>query len=216
MGDRRRPASRAGADWLTSTWDQNAGLPVSSPAAAGAERVATGWLLDLLGLPPTAAIGYVTGGMMANFTCLAAARHEVFRRAGWDVEAHGLRGPAVRVVVGAERHETVDASLRYLGLGPARSIVVAADEQGRMRVDALMEALSTGTPGPTIVCLQAGNVHSGAFDPIDEAVEVAHGHGPGCMDGASDSSGPRRHRRCGRSPRECRRRLLGHRCCTRR
>ena len=171
------PAALA-ADWLTSTWDQNAGLLVSSPAGAGAERVAAGWLLDLLGLPPTAAIGYVTGGMMANFTCLAAARHEVFRRAGWDVEAQGLPGaPPLRVVVGAERHETVDASLRFLGLGPARSIVVAADEQGRMRVDALREALSTGDPGPTIVCLQAGNVHSGAFDPIDEAVEVAHGHG---------------------------------------
>ena len=88
------PAALA-ADWLTSTWDQNAGLLVSSPAAAGAERVATGWLLDLLGLPPTAAIGYVTGGMMANFTCLAAARHEVFRRAGWNVEADGpARGAA--------------------------------------------------------------------------------------------------------------------------
>ena len=155
-------------------------MPVcwSPRGGAGAERVATGWLLDLLGLPPTAAIGYVTGGMMANFTCLAAARHEVFRQAGWDVEAQGLPGaPPLRVVVGAERHETVDASLRFLGLGPARSIVVAADEQGRMRVDALKEALATGDPGPTIVCLQAGNVHSGAFDPIAEAVEVAHGHG---------------------------------------
>jgi glutamate/tyrosine decarboxylase-like PLP-dependent enzyme len=171
------PAALA-ADWLTSTWDQNAGLLVSSPAAAGAERVATGWLLDLLGLPPTAAMGYVTGGMMANFTCLAAARHEVLRRAGWDVEAQGLPGaPPLRVLVGAERHETVDASLRFLGLGPARSIVVAADEQGRMRMDALKEALAAGEPGPTIVCLQAGNVHSGAFDPVAEAVEVAHAHG---------------------------------------
>jgi glutamate/tyrosine decarboxylase-like PLP-dependent enzyme len=171
------PAALA-ADWLTSTWDQNAGLLVSSPAAAGAERVATGWLLDLLGLPPTAAIGYVTGGMMANFTCLAAARHEVFRRVGWDVEANGLSGaPPLRVLVGAERHETVDAALRFLGIGPARSTVVAADAQGRMRVDALSEALAAGDPGPTILCLQAGNVHSGAFDPIGEAVEVAHRHG---------------------------------------
>ena len=171
------PAALA-ADWLTSAWDQNAGLLVSSPAAAGAERVATGWLLDLLGLPRLAAVGYVTGGMMANFTCLAAARHEVLRRAGWDVEADGLPGaPPVRVLVGAERHDTIDMALRFLGSGPARSTVVAADDQGRMRVDALAEALAAATAGPTIVCLQAGNVHSGAFDPLGEAIDLAHRHG---------------------------------------
>jgi glutamate/tyrosine decarboxylase-like PLP-dependent enzyme len=167
-----------GADWLTSAWDQNAGLLVSSPAAAGAERVATGWLLDLLGLPSSSAVGYVTGGMMANFTCLAAARHEVLRRVGWDVEADGLAGaPRVRVLVGAERHDTIDMAQRFLGLGPARSTVVAADEQGRLRLDALADVLAAGEAGPTIVCLQAGNVHSGAFDPLGEAIDLAHRHG---------------------------------------
>jgi glutamate/tyrosine decarboxylase-like PLP-dependent enzyme len=167
-----------GADWLTSAWDQNAGLLVSSPAAAGAERVATGWLLDLLGLPSGSAVGYATGGMMANFSCLAAARHEVLRRVGWNVEADGLVGaPPVRVVLGEERHDTVDMSLRFLGLGPARSTVVAADDQGRLQLEALAQALDGTQPGPTIVCLQAGNVHSGAFDPCGEAIDLAHRHG---------------------------------------
>ena len=129
------PAALA-ADWLTSVWDQNAGLLVSSPAAAGAERVAGDWLLDLLGLPGASAVGFVTGGMMANFTCLAAARHVVLRRAGWDVDADGLQdAPKVTVVVGAERHESIDLSLRFLGLGPARSRQVAVDDEGRIRLD---------------------------------------------------------------------------------
>jgi len=167
-----------GADWLTSAWDQNAGLLVSSPAAAGVERVAAGWLLDLLGLPGGSAVGYVTGGMMANFTCLAAARHDVLRRAGWNVENDGLVGaPPVRVLVGEERHDTIDMSLRFLGLGEARSTVVAADDQGRLRVDALAEALDRGPSGPTIVCLQVGNVHSGAFDSCGDAIDLAHRYG---------------------------------------
>jgi glutamate/tyrosine decarboxylase-like PLP-dependent enzyme len=167
-----------GADWLTSAWDQNAGLLVSSPAAAGAERVATGWLLDLLDLPSGSAVGYVTGGMMANFTCLAAARHEVLRRVGWNVEADGLVGaPPVRVLVGEERHDTVDMSLRFLGLGPARSTVVAADDQGRLLLESLAEALHRAESGPTIVCLQVGNVHSGAFDPCGDAIDLAHRYG---------------------------------------
>ena len=171
------PAALA-ADWLTSTWDQNAGLLVSSPAAAGAERVATGWLLDLLGLPPTAAVGYVTGGMMANFTCLAAARHEVCRRAGWNVEDDGLAGaPPVTVILGEERHDTIDMALRFLGTGQRRSTVVRSDEQGRLDLDALRQALQDRAQGPTIVCLQAGNVHSGAFDPLAEAIDAAHEHG---------------------------------------
>jgi glutamate/tyrosine decarboxylase-like PLP-dependent enzyme len=171
------PAALA-ADWLTSTWDQNAGLLVSSPAAAGAERVATGWLLDLLGLPPTAAIGYVTGGMMANFTCLAAARHEVLRRVGWDVENDGLAGaPPVMVIVGEERHDTIDMALRYLGLGQRQSTVVRSDKQGRIDLEVLRQTLQDRPEGPTIVCLQAGNVHSGAFDPLAEAIDLAHQHG---------------------------------------
>jgi glutamate/tyrosine decarboxylase-like PLP-dependent enzyme len=171
------PATLA-ADWLTSTWDQNAGLLVSSPAAAGAEWVASEWLLDLLGLPATSAVGFVTGAMMANFTCLAAARHEVLRRVSWDVERDGLPGaPEVTVIVGEERHETVDVALRFLGLGEARSIAVPADDQGRIRLDALADTLAQASGNPLIVCLQAGNVHSGAFDPIGDAVDLAHRYG---------------------------------------
>ncbi|HEX8487422.1 MAG TPA: pyridoxal-dependent decarboxylase [Propionibacteriaceae bacterium] len=171
------PAALA-ADWLTSVWDQNAGLLVSSPASAGAERVAAGWLLDLLGLPPTAAVGFVTGAMMANFTCLAAARHEVYRRVGWNVDRDGLVGaPPINVVVGAERHDTVDVALRYLGLGQARSVVVPADDQGRVRSDALASTLAGLAPGPLIVCLQVGNVNSGSFDDCDAAIDVAHRFG---------------------------------------
>jgi glutamate/tyrosine decarboxylase-like PLP-dependent enzyme len=171
------PATLA-ADWLTSTWDQNAGLLASSPAAAGVEWVASEWLLHLLGLPPDSAVGFVTGAMIANFTCLAAARHEVLRRAGWDVEHDGLHGaPEVTVIVGEERHETVDVALRFLGLGEARSIVVPADDQGRLRLDALADTLADITDNPVIVCLQAGNVHSGAFDPLGAAVDLAHQHG---------------------------------------
>jgi glutamate/tyrosine decarboxylase-like PLP-dependent enzyme len=171
------PATLA-ADWLTSTWDQNAGLLASSPAAAGVEWVASEWLLDLLGLPANSAVGFVTGAMIANFTCLAAARHEVLRRAGWNVERDGLHGaPQVTVIVGEERHETVDVALRFLGLGEARSIVVPADDQGRVRLDVLTETLAEVRNSALIVCLQAGNVHSGAFDPIKDAVDLAHRHG---------------------------------------
>lgn len=168
-----------GADWLTSLWDQNAGLLVSSPAAAGAERVAGDWLLDLLGLPTESAVGFVTGGMMANFTCLAAARGTVLRRVGWDVEADGLLGcPQVRVLVGRERHDTIDLSLRLLGLGAGRAIEVDVDEEGRIVPAALAAALDQGpADAATIVCLQAGNVHSGAYDPFDEAIAIARRHG---------------------------------------
>ncbi len=171
------PATLA-ADWLTSTWDQNAGLLASSPAAAGAEWVASEWLLDLLGLPTTSAVGFVTGAMIANFTCLAAARHEVLRRAGWNVERDGLPGaPPVTVIVGEERHETIDLALRFLGLGEERSIVVPVDDQGRIRLDALTDTLARVGNNPLIVCLQAGNVHSGAFDPIADAIDLAHEYG---------------------------------------
>jgi glutamate/tyrosine decarboxylase-like PLP-dependent enzyme len=171
------PAALA-ADWLTSTWDQNAGLLASSPAAAGAELVATEWLLELLGLPTTSAVGFVTGAMMANFTCIAAARHEVLRRVGWNVERDGLHEtPEVTVIVGEERHETTDLALRLLGLGEGRSVAVPADDQGRIRLDALADTLAQVGNNPLIVGLQAGNVHSGAFDPISAAVDLAHRYG---------------------------------------
>jgi glutamate/tyrosine decarboxylase-like PLP-dependent enzyme len=174
------PAALA-ADWLTATWDQNAGLYATSPAAAVAEEVAGEWLLDLLGLPPHASVGFVTGAQMANFTALAAARHEMLRRAGWDVERRGLAGaPPIRVVAGADRHDTIDRALRFLGIGTDAIVAVPVDDQGRMRADALGPALAAGESehtGPTIVCAQAGNVNSGAVDPLAAIVDLAHGAG---------------------------------------
>ncbi len=169
------PAALA-ADWLVSAWDQNCGLRRLTPAHSAVEDVTSAWLLDLLGLPSDSAVGFVTGATMANFTGLAAGRDAVLRRAGWDVAQRGLfGGPRVRVLVGAERHETVDLALRYLGLGAPEP--VQADEQGRLRADALRSALSEGNEEPTIVVLQAGNVHSGAFDPFTDAIAAAHAHG---------------------------------------
>jgi len=168
------PAALA-ADWLVSAWDQNCGLRRLTPAHSAVEDVASAWLLDLLGLPAEAAVGFVTGATMANFTALAAARDDVLRRDGWDVASRGLSGgPRIRVLVGAERHDTVDLALRYLGLGTPE--VVAADERGRIRPDALRAALQARV-GPTVVVLQAGNVHSGAFDPFREVVAAAHEYG---------------------------------------
>jgi glutamate/tyrosine decarboxylase-like PLP-dependent enzyme len=152
------PAALA-ADVLTTAWDQNAGLYVAAPAAAVAEEVAGAWLVELLGLPRTASFGFVTSGQMANFTALAAARHHVLSAAGWDVESDGLTGaPRVRVVVGEKRHGTIDRALRMLGLG-APTDVVTADAQGRMRASELRVG-----DEPTIVCAQAGEVSTGAFD----------------------------------------------------
>jgi glutamate/tyrosine decarboxylase-like PLP-dependent enzyme len=166
------PAALA-ADWLVSAWDQNTGLRYATPGAAAAEETAGRWLLDLLGLPESSDVGFVTGATMANFTCLAAAREKVLTDVGWDVTEQGLTGaPRVRVVVGAERHDSVDVALRYLGFG-APSVVVPADDQGRIRADELAAALGDG---PTIVCLQAGNVHSGAFDDFTAAIPVAKAH----------------------------------------
>jgi glutamate/tyrosine decarboxylase-like PLP-dependent enzyme len=170
------PAALA-ADWLVSAWDQNVGLRFATPAAAAIEEVAGTWLLALLGIPAGADVGFVTGATMANFSCLAAARGSVLAAAGWDVHRDGLTGaPRVHVLVGAERHDTVDLALRYLGLGTPT--VVAADEQGRIRVDALADALDRVPAGaPTVVCLQAGNVHSGAFDPFRAGIALAQERG---------------------------------------
>ena len=166
-----------GADWMTSAWDQVAGLNVCSPAAAVAEEVAAGWLLELLGLPETAVVGFATGAQMANFTGLAAARGAELRRVGWDVEASGLQGaPKLNVVVGDQAHVTVFAALRFLGLGAETAVRVSADEQGRMISSALAEALS-GLEGPTVVCAQAGEVNTGAFDPFDEIADLCERHG---------------------------------------
>ena len=166
------PAALA-ADWLVSAWDQNAGLRKATPGVVAAEEAAARWLLDLLGLPEGCDVGFVTGATMANFSCLAAARDRVLADAGWDLPILGLSGaPRIRVLVGAERHESIDVALRYLGLGAP--VVVPADDQGRIQIDALAEHIGNG---PTIVCLQAGNVHSGAFDAFGPAIAIAHAHG---------------------------------------
>jgi glutamate/tyrosine decarboxylase-like PLP-dependent enzyme len=169
--------SALAADWLTSVWDQNAGGYVLSPAAAVVEEVAAGWLVELLGLPPTTSVGFTTGATMANFICMAAARSRVLESVGWDVERNGLFGaPPIEVVVGADRHVSLELALRYLGLGSDRVRVVPADEQGRMRADLLGDELRR-CDGPIIVCAQAGDVNSGAFDPLGQICDAAHEHG---------------------------------------
>jgi len=165
------------ADWLTSVWDQNAGLYVCGPSAAVAEEVAGAWTAELLGLADGVSFGFVTGCQMAHVTALAAARHAVFARVGWDVNERGLIGaPAVRVVVGAERHATVDRALRFLGFGAGCVVAVATDTQGRMLADRLRETLA-GFAGPTIVCAQAGNVNTGSFDPLETIADIARDAG---------------------------------------
>lgn len=205
------PATVA-AEWLTAVWDQPASLYVLSPAASVVEEVAGAWLIELLGLPPACSVGFVTGCHMANFTALAAARHELLRRAGWDVETDGLQGaPRLRVIVGDEVHVSVVGALRMLGIGSRQIVRVAVDGQGRMWPDALEAALAgestevrlkpgttvtgvaqggtgvaQGVTGvaqgsspartPTIVCAQAGNVNTGAFDPLDAIADVTSRH----------------------------------------
>lgn len=167
--------SALAADWLVSAWDQNAGLRYATPAMAAIEESAGTWLLELLGLPAGSDVGFVTGATMANFTGMAAGRWRLLADAGWDLDRDGLSGaPRIRCFVGRERHDTVDLGLRYLGLG--RPVVVDADPQGRLIPAALEAALSEGT-GPALVCLQAGNLHSGAFDPFPEAIRIARQHG---------------------------------------
>ncbi|MFL5733468.1 MAG: pyridoxal phosphate-dependent decarboxylase family protein [Chloroflexia bacterium] len=163
------PAALA-ANWLAGAWDQNAGLFIESPTATVLEEITLSWLLDVLALPPDCGGGFVTGATMANFTGLAAARHALLQRQGWDVEADGLFGaPPITVVVGDEVHVSLLKPLAMLGLGRNRVVRVPTDGQGRMRPDQL-PALS----GPTILCLQAGNVNTGSFDPAAEICPVAH------------------------------------------
>ena len=168
-----------GAEWLAGAWDQNAAFYVTSPAAAVAEEIAAAWLVELLALPMGTSVGFVSGATMANFTALAAARHAVLAKAGWDVERHGLQGaPLLTVVTHAGSHATIYASLQMLGLGREgeRVRAVEADDQGRIRPDALRAALAT-IDGPVIVCAQAGNVNTGAFDPFEEVAPIVHDRG---------------------------------------
>jgi glutamate/tyrosine decarboxylase-like PLP-dependent enzyme len=166
------PAAIA-ADWLTSAWDQNSCLTLPSPATGVVEEVAGAWLKELLGLPEGASFGFVTGGQTAHFTCLAAARHHVLARVGWDVDRDGLNGaPPIRVVAGANRHATLDRALRFLGIGTASIHEVPADEQGRMLTEALRHEVSRAD-GPTIVCAQAGDINTGAFDDFQAVADVS-------------------------------------------
>jgi glutamate/tyrosine decarboxylase-like PLP-dependent enzyme len=161
------------AHWLAGAWNQNAVFFTASPAAARLEEIALGWMRELLGLPETAEGSFVTGATMANFTALAAARHAVLATVGWDVEEQGLAGaPPITVVVGAEAHVSALKAISLLGLGRGRVLRVPADDQGRIEPNKLPEI-----SGPTIVCTQAGNVNSGAFDPVDEVVRRARPRG---------------------------------------
>jgi glutamate/tyrosine decarboxylase-like PLP-dependent enzyme len=172
------PASLA-ADWLTSTWDQNAGIYACSPAAGVIEEVCGAYLKSLLALPPNASFAFVTGTQMAHVTALTAARHALLERRGWDVEQRGLMGaPAIRVLCGAERHGTVDRAVRLLGIGSDSIVPLALDDANRMRVDALQAALDDADPeSPAIVVLQAGELNTGAFDPFPELISLAHERG---------------------------------------
>ena len=167
------PAALA-ADWLATAWDQNSGLYAGGPSAAVVEEVAREWLAELLGLPAGVSAAYVTGCQMAHVTALAAARHHVLAQTGWDVAQEGLAGsPPIRVVVGAKRHVTVDRALRLLGIGAASLVVVPADDQGRMRVSELPDLGGA----PTIVCGQAGEVNTGAFDDLTAIADAARDGG---------------------------------------
>jgi glutamate/tyrosine decarboxylase-like PLP-dependent enzyme len=166
------PAAVA-ANWLAATWDQNAGLVVSSPSNAALEIVSLQWLQDIFHLPAQSAGGFVTCATAANFSALSAARHALLARAGWDVEAHGLFGaPPLTVVVGDEVHASAQKALSLVGFGRDRVVRVPVDAQGRMRLEAFPEV-----DDRTIVCVQAGNVNSGAFDPISKICERAHSNG---------------------------------------
>jgi len=166
--------SALAADWLTSTWDQNAALYACSPSAAVAEEIAGQWLKEMLGLPTEASFAFTTGCQLAHITCLIAARHAVLQRAGWDVNDSGLAGaPRIRVITTAERHHSVDRAVRLLGLGNRNLITVPADDLGRMDV-AKFEKTLHAESGPTIVVLDAADLNIAAFDPFDKLIPIAH------------------------------------------
>ena len=164
-----------GADWLTATWDQNAGLYACGPAAAVVEEVCGTWLKDVLGLPHTASFALVTGCQMAHVTCLAAARHAVLARAGWDVNRDGLAGaPSVRVLTSTEVHGTTTRAAKLLGIGTANMLVLPSDSAGQLAPAVLRDALAREPGRPTVVVLQAGDVNCGVFDPFPKLIALAH------------------------------------------
>jgi glutamate/tyrosine decarboxylase-like PLP-dependent enzyme len=171
------PAALA-ADWLTSTWDQNAALYSCGPAAAVVEEIAGNWLKELIGLPPEATFAFVTGTQMAHFTCLAAARHALLGRLGWDVEKKGLFGaPPIRVLSNGQRHGSIERAVRYLGLGESNIVDLPTDSVSRVSPAALERALHEGSPSPTIVIVQAGDICTGAFDDFKTLIPLARKHG---------------------------------------
>ena len=170
--------SALAADWLTATWDQNAALYSCGAAAAVAEEVAGGWLKEILGLPARASYAFVTGTQMSHFTCLAAARHALLQRRGWDVEKKGLYGaPPIRVLASEQRHGSIDRAIRFLGLGQSQMISLQTDTLGRVKPNALEEALRNEPFSPTIVALQAGDICTGAFDDFEALIPLAKKHG---------------------------------------
>jgi glutamate/tyrosine decarboxylase-like PLP-dependent enzyme len=170
------PAAMA-ADWLTTAWDQNAGIHACGPAASVVEEVAAGWLKDLFGLPGETSVGFCTGAQMAHMTCLAAARHAVLRERGWDVERQGLAGaPPIRILASAERHGSVDRAVRFVGIGSDAIVPLALDEAGRVTPQALRAALDA-SPDPAIVVLQAGELNRAAFDPFATLAPMARAAG---------------------------------------
>ena len=167
--------SALAADWLTATWDQNAGLYACGPAAAVVEEVCGTWLKDVLGLPASASFALVTGCQMAHVTCLAAARHAILERAGWDVNRDGLSGaPSVRVITSSEVHGTTTRAAKLLGVGTSNIQVLPSDSTGRLAPAALREALAREPGRPTVVVLQAGDVNCGVFDAFPELTDMAH------------------------------------------
>ena len=169
--------SAMAADWLTTAWDQNAGIHACGPAASVVEEVAADWLKDLFGLGPETSVGFVTGTQMAHSTCLAAARHAVLRDRGWDVERQGLAGsPAIRILANADRHGSVDRAVRLMGLGSDNIVALATDEDGRVSPETLGAALGASSQ-PTIVVLQAGELNRAAFDPFEVLAPMARAAG---------------------------------------
>ncbi|MES2123343.1 MAG: aminotransferase class V-fold PLP-dependent enzyme [Gemmatimonadota bacterium] len=168
------PAAMA-TDWLTTAWDQNAGLYACSPVAAVVEEVCGSWLKEVLGVPATASFALVTGCQMAHTTCLAAARHAVLERRGWDVNAKGLSGaPPIRILTSSAVHGTTTRAIKLLGIGTANMVILPENEAGQLEPDVLREALGRDVGNPTIVVLQAGDVNRGVFDPFEELIPLAH------------------------------------------
>lgn len=167
------PAALA-ADWLTSTWDQNAGLFASGPAAALVEEASGAWLKDLLNIPASAGFAFVTGCQMAHVTCLAAARHKVLRSRGWNAEEHGLSGaPPIRLITGSERHGSIVRAVRLLGLGSKHIVNLPVDEDGALAPATLARELGLHPSAPTIVMLQAGDLNRGIYDRFAELIPIA-------------------------------------------